>query len=184
MKTIFLAALGAVAVTCTSAAAAEPYVDYTPQPIQQTIRNFFGKWRQVKQRIPLPEMTEMRITPDLPVYPKLAEDVFLLLLDGKLRSRTETIKFLKPFEPPPPPPPPPPPAKRGKKADIKAPVAAQAKAEEPAKGKKKGKEVAAPAAPPAKPVPPAKGKPAAKPTPAAKKAAQKPAPKKDIKKKK
>ncbi len=31
MKTIFLAALSAVAVTCASAAAAEPYVDYTPQ---------------------------------------------------------------------------------------------------------------------------------------------------------
>src|SRR4051812_40580599 len=154
------------------------------QSAANKIRNFFGKWRQVKQRIPLPEMTELRITADLPIYPKLAEDVFLLLLDGKLRSRTETIKFLKPFEPPPPPPPPPPPARRGKKAEIKAPVAAQAKAEEPPKGKKKGKEVVAPAAPPAKPVPPAKGKPAAKLAPAAKKAAPKPTPKKDIKKKK
>src|SRR5256714_5105174 len=134
------------------------------QSVANKIRNFFGKWRQVKQRIPLPEMTELRITPDLPVYPKLAEDVFLLLLDGKLRSRTETIKFLKPFEPPPPPPPPPPPVKRGKKAEPKAPVAAPAKAEEAAKGKKKGKE-AVPAAPEAKPAAAAKGKPAAKPAP-------------------
>jgi tRNA nucleotidyltransferase/poly(A) polymerase len=152
------------------------------QSVANKIRNFFGKWRQVKQRIPLPEMTEMRITPDLPVYSKLAEDVFMLLLDGKLRSRTETIKFLKPFEPPPPPPPPPPPVKRGKKAEPKAPVAAPAKVEEPAKGKKKGKEAAP--APPAKPATPAEKAKPAKAVPAAKKPAAKPAPKKQIEKKK
>src|SRR5437868_4191195 len=157
------------------------------QSVAHKIRNFFGKWRQVQQRIPLPEMTDLRITPDPPVYSKLAEDVFMLLLDGKLRSRTETIKFLKPFEPPPPPPPPPPPVKRGKKAEPKAPVAAPAKAEEPAKGKKKGKEAAP--APPAKPATPAeKAKPAEKPksvkhAPAPKKPAPKPAPKQAIKKK-
>jgi tRNA nucleotidyltransferase (CCA-adding enzyme) len=152
------------------------------QSAANKIRNFFGKWRQVKQRIPLPEMTELRITPDLPVYPKLAEDVFLLLLDGKLRSRTETLKFLKPFEPPPPPPPPPPPAKRGKRAEVKAAPGPGAKAP-PAgkeeKGKKKGKEAAAPAPPP-KPAPAEKAKPA-KSAPAAKKTAPK---KQPIKKKK
>src|SRR3954452_16288401 len=128
------------------------------QTVANKIKNFFGKWRQVKQRIPLPEMTEMRITSDLPVYSKLAEDVFMLLLDGKLRSRTETIKFLKPFEPPPPPPPPPPPVKRGKKAEAKAPAPLPAKAEELGKGKKKGKEAPAPQA--KAPVPSAKAAPA------------------------
>lgn len=151
------------------------------QSVANKIRNFFGKWRQLKQRIPLPEMTEMRITADLPVYPKLAEDVFMLLLDGKLRSRTETIKFLKPFEPPPPPPPPPPPAKRGKKADAKAEPAPVAKEE---KGKKKGKEGAAvegkPAPAPAKAKSPAK----VTPTKPAKVAAHKPAAKNHAKKKK
>jgi len=49
----------------------------------------------VQQKIPLPEMTELRITPQMATYPKIANDVFLLLLDGKLRSRTETLKFLK-----------------------------------------------------------------------------------------
>ncbi len=51
----------------------------------------------MQQRIPLPEMTELLITPQLPEYPKIANDVFMLLLDGKLRSRTETLKFLKPL---------------------------------------------------------------------------------------
>src|SRR6267378_7336955 len=86
------------------------------QSVEQKIKNFFSKWRQVQQKIPLPEMTELHITPQLAEYPKIAQDVFMLLLDGKLRSRTETLKFLKPLAPPPPPPPPPPPAKRGRAA--------------------------------------------------------------------
>jgi len=89
------------------------------QAVVQKIKNFFTKWRQVQQKIPLPEMTELHITPQLPQYPKIAHDVFMLLLDGKLRSRTETLKFLKPFAPPPPPPPPPPP-KRGRAAKAAA----------------------------------------------------------------
>lgn len=107
------------------------------QTVMQKIKNFFTKWRQVQQKIPLPEMTELHITPQLPEYPKIAHEVFLLLLDGKLRSRTETLKFLKPLAPPPPPPPPPPPAKRGR---AKA-AAAAAEAAPPGAlaGKKKGK---------------------------------------------
>jgi hypothetical protein len=151
------------------------------QAVLQKIRNFLGKWRQVQQKLPLPEMAELFITPQLPEYPKIAQEAFMLLLDGKLRSRTEILKFLKPLAPPPPPPPPPPRRGRGAKAatagaNPPAPAAPQAAA------KKKGKPAAtqAPAPGPgpvaAKPQP----TPAAK-TPAAKKdekpkAAAKPAP--------
>src|SRR5712672_80015 len=113
------------------------------QAVQQKIKNFFTKWRQVQQKLPLPEMTELLITPQLPSYPKIANDVFLLLLDGKLRSRTETLKYLKPLAPPPPPPPPPPPAKRGRGAKAAAAVAASA-APAPGTPGPKGKGKAAP----------------------------------------
>src|SRR5260370_10203747 len=92
------------------------------QAVAQKIKNFFTKWRQVQQKLPLPEMTELLITPQLPEDPKIAEDVFMLLLDGRLRSRTELMKFLKPLAPPPPPPPPPPRLGRGAKAAAAAPV--------------------------------------------------------------
>src|SRR5438874_515948 len=129
------------------------------QAVEQKIKNFFTKWRQVQQKIPLPEMTELLITPQLPEYPKIAEEVFMLLLDGKLRSHTEILKFLKPLAPPPPPPPPPPRRGRGAKA---AAAAAQSAPATPAAaaGKKKGKG-AAPA-----PVPTAKTPAPAKPAPA------------------
>jgi tRNA nucleotidyltransferase/poly(A) polymerase len=93
------------------------------QTVEQKIKNYLTKWRQVQQKVPLPEMTELLITPQLPEYPKIAHDVFMLLLDGKLRSRTETLKFLKPLAPPPPPPPTP---RRGRAKASEA-VAASAK---------------------------------------------------------
>jgi tRNA nucleotidyltransferase (CCA-adding enzyme) len=135
------------------------------QSVVHKIRNFFGKWRQVRQKLPLPEMTELHITPALPVYPKVEEEAFYLLLDGKLRSRTELLKFLKPYAPPPPPPPPPPPAKRkGAKAEA-APAAAAASG----KGKGKAAVPAAPAPPPAKAAPPPPKPAPQKPSAAAKK---------------
>jgi tRNA nucleotidyltransferase (CCA-adding enzyme) len=136
------------------------------QTVLQKIKNFFTKWRQVQQKIPLPEMTELHITPQMPEYPKIANDVFMLLLDGKLRSRTETLKFLKPLAPPPPPPPPPPPAKRGRGAKAAAAAAAEGAASAAVAGKKKGKGGPAAAAAPTPAVPPkpdAKGKASAPP---------------------
>ncbi len=34
--------------------------------VAEKIKNFFTKWRQVQQKLPLPEMTELLITPQLP----------------------------------------------------------------------------------------------------------------------
>ena len=116
------------------------------QTVAQKIKNFLTKWRQIQQRIPLPEMTELLITPQLPSYPKIAHDVFMLLLDGKLRSRTETLKFLKPFAPPPPPPPPPP--RRGRAAKGAATGAQPAATPQAAvKGKRGKAKAGVPAAP-------------------------------------
>ena len=118
------------------------------QSVSQKIKNFLTKWRQVKDKIPLPEMAELHITPEVPRYKELTEQIFFLLLDGKLRSRTETLKFLRPYAPPPPAPPPPPPAKRGRGAK-----AAEAAAAAPAGKKGKAAAAAATAEPPA-PAPP------------------------------
>src|SRR5271166_4531376 len=89
--------------------------------VDQKLKNFLTKWRQVREKLPFPEMAEMRITSQLPVYPEVLDKAFLLLLDGKLRSHNEIVNFLRPYEPPPPPPPPPP--KRGR---VKAAAAAEA----------------------------------------------------------
>jgi tRNA nucleotidyltransferase (CCA-adding enzyme) len=161
------------------------------QTVINKIRNFFTKWREVQKRVPLPEMTELLITPAMSEYPTIAQGVFMLLLDGKLRTQPEIMKYLKPLAPPPPPPPPPPrrgrAAKAAAAAAVPVPVAA-AVPEAAKKGKGKGKEkdkgaaapldlaaaaapakaAAAPAKKSTKPQPPAKPVKSEKPVPAAK----------------
>jgi tRNA nucleotidyltransferase/poly(A) polymerase len=109
------------------------------QAVDQKLKNFFGKWRQVKEKLPFPEMAELRITPQIPEYQQVMDQAFLLLMDGKLRSHTEIMNFLKPYEPPPPPPPPAPKRGRGKAAAA----AGTGEAPAPAKRGRKPKGVAA-----------------------------------------
>ena len=147
------------------------------QAVDQKLKNFFTKWRQMKEKLPFPEMAELRITPQLPEYPKLMDEAFLLLLDGKLRSHTEIMNFLKPYEPPPPPPPPAPRRGRGKAAAAKG-IAPGAEAPAPAKRGRKAKvtetQAVAPAPAPAVAAPITEAKPAS----GAKKAVATPGPKK------
>ena len=122
--------------------------------VDQKIKNFLTKWRQVRDRLPFAEMAEMRIGAQLPEYPKILDEAFLLLLDGKLRSHNEIVNFLKPYEPPPPPPPPAPRRGRGKAAAAEpAQAAATASEAAPAKRGRKPKAAvsAAPAIPAAQP---------------------------------
>ena len=84
-----------------------------PAAVEQKLKNFLTKWPQVRQKLPFPEMPEMRITADHPEYRKILDEAFLLLLDGKLRNHNEIVKFLEPYKPPEPPPPPAP-VRRGR----------------------------------------------------------------------
>jgi tRNA nucleotidyltransferase (CCA-adding enzyme) len=97
------------------------YLDVAGQnkAVDEKVKNFFGKWREVQEKIPVAQMAELRITPQLPEYSRICQEAFLLLLDGKLRLEGEIQKFLAPFEPPPPPPPPTP-VRRGRAATKKA----------------------------------------------------------------
>jgi tRNA nucleotidyltransferase (CCA-adding enzyme) len=124
--------------------------------VEQKLKNFLGKWRQVKEKLPFPEMAEMRITAQLPEYPKILDQAFLLLLDGKLKTHNEIVNFLKPFEPPPPPPPPAPKRGRGKAAAAEAaPGTPAVAAAVPAKrGRKPKGDVPAPPVVAAAPAPP------------------------------
>ena len=103
------------------------YLDVTGRnsAVEEKIKNFFGKWRQVQEKIPYAQMAELRITPQLAEFSHISQEAFFQLLDGKLRSDAEIAKFLAPFEPPPPPPPPTP-VRRGRAAAKKAVAPAKA----------------------------------------------------------
>jgi tRNA nucleotidyltransferase/poly(A) polymerase len=125
------------------------------QAIDTKLKNFFTKWRQVREKLPFPEMAEMRITAQLPEYPKILDEAFLLLLDGKLRSHNEIVTFLKPYEPPPPPPPPPTRRGRGKAAAAAQEPAGQGTPAPAAPAKRGRKPKSAPALPMPAPATPA-----------------------------
>ena len=74
-------------------------------PVQARFQAFFNEWPQARQRIPYQIMQEMRITPDLPGYADLIENLVFAIMDGKLESPEAIKAFLEPFSPPAPPPP-------------------------------------------------------------------------------
>jgi hypothetical protein len=101
--------------------------------VQQKIDAFLTKWPQYRQKMPLPKMTEMRITPELPIYPKLLEEMFFLMLDGKLKTEAEIVKYLEPHQPPLPVAPPTP-ARRGRGKKKVAAAKAAPKPAQPSEG--------------------------------------------------
>ena len=74
-------------------------------PLQARFKAFFGDWAQARQKIPYQLMQEMRITPALPGYDALLEQLFFAVMDGKLDTPEAARAFLEPFSPPAPPPP-------------------------------------------------------------------------------
>lgn len=74
-------------------------------PVKEKFNNFFNVWPEARQKIPTALMAEMRITPDLPEYGKIAEELFFQFMDGKLQTDEEIRAFLEPYSPPAPPPP-------------------------------------------------------------------------------
>jgi tRNA nucleotidyltransferase/poly(A) polymerase len=74
-------------------------------PLQARFKAFFSEWSQARQKIPYQLMQEMRITPALPGYDALVEQLFFAVMDGKLDTPEAARAFLEPFSPPAPPPP-------------------------------------------------------------------------------
>ncbi|HEY6446599.1 MAG TPA: CCA tRNA nucleotidyltransferase [Acidobacteriaceae bacterium] len=73
--------------------------------LREKFNNFFNVWPEARQKIPITLMSEMRITPDLPEYGKVAEELFFQIMDGKLQTDEQMRAFLEPYSPPAPPPP-------------------------------------------------------------------------------
>src|SRR5689334_5103594 len=132
--------------------------------VEQKIKAFLTKWPQYRQKMPLLKMAEMRITPELPVYQKLLDEMFFLMLDGKLKSEAEIVKFLEPHQPPLPVAPPTP-TRRGRGKKKAAAAAAAASPAASASGQTAQPSEAATAKPDGKPVKASKKEPPAVKTP-------------------
>ena len=72
--------------------------------VQERFNLFLKVWPEARQRIPHLLMQEMRITPELPGYAELVQNIFLELIDGNLTTPEEMRAYLEPHSPPAPPP--------------------------------------------------------------------------------
>jgi hypothetical protein len=72
--------------------------------VQERFNSFLKVWPEARQRIPYALMQEMRITPELPGYADLVQNIFLELIDGRLTTPEEMRAYLEPHSPPAPPP--------------------------------------------------------------------------------
>ncbi len=68
--------------------------------IQSKFKLFLNEWPPLRQRIPYALMQEMRITPEMPGYEQLLQELFFALIDGKLSTTEATRAFLEPYSPP------------------------------------------------------------------------------------
>jgi tRNA nucleotidyltransferase (CCA-adding enzyme) len=87
--------------------------------VQERINRFLKVWPEKRQQIPYALMLEMRITPDLPGYIELLDQIFLQLIDGRLTTPEEMRAFLAPHSPPAPAPQPTYKRPRGRRAEAR-----------------------------------------------------------------
>jgi len=87
--------------------------------VEAKLRNFFTVWPETWKKVPIAMMLEMRITPELPAYGELLQELFLQQIDGKLETDEQMRAFLEAYSPPAPPPPISLRRTRGKKAEAK-----------------------------------------------------------------
>ena len=87
--------------------------------VEAKFKNFFTVWPEAAKKVPVAMMLEMRITPELPVYTELLQELFLQQIDGKVETDEQMRAFLEAYSPPAPPPPVTLRRTRGKKAEGK-----------------------------------------------------------------
>ncbi len=88
--------------------------------VEVKFKNFFTVWPEAAKKVPVAMMLEMRITPELPIYTGLLQELFLQQIDGKLETDEQMRAFLEAYSPPAPPPPVTLRRTRSKKADGKS----------------------------------------------------------------
>ncbi len=68
--------------------------------VQAKLKAFLKEWPQARQKVPYALMQEMRITPEVPGYDELLENLFFAMIDGKLETTEALRAFLEPYSPP------------------------------------------------------------------------------------
>lgn len=70
-------------------------VEHPQKIVQARIRTYLQRQLPLRSKLPEKELQEMGVSPGSPLYGKILEECFFAILAGKLRLRSEQLKFLK-----------------------------------------------------------------------------------------
>lgn len=68
---------------------------FPQKKVQDKLKNYLSRHRPLKEKLPEKELRALGVPPDTPRYAKILDLLFVAVLDGKAKSRTEQLKYLK-----------------------------------------------------------------------------------------
>ena len=63
--------------------------------VQDKLKSYISRHRPLKEKLPEKELRALGVAPEAPAYARILDSLFTALLDGKVKSRTEQLKYLK-----------------------------------------------------------------------------------------
>ncbi len=70
-------------------------LEFPQKRVQSRLKTYLQKQLPLRSRLPEKELQSLGVTPESPRYPKILDAYFYATLEGKLRTRTDQVKFLK-----------------------------------------------------------------------------------------
>ena len=68
---------------------------FPQRKVQDKLKNYIGRHRPLREKLPEKELQALGVAPETPAYARILDSLFTALLDGKVKTRTEQLKYLK-----------------------------------------------------------------------------------------
>lgn len=68
---------------------------FPQKKVQDKLKNYLSRHRPLREKLPGKELENLGVAPDSPRYTKVLDTFFAAVLDGKVKSRTDQLKYLK-----------------------------------------------------------------------------------------
>ena len=70
-------------------------VESSDRKVHSRVKTYLQRYLPLRSSLPVEELRELGVAPETPRHQKILETYFHALLEGKLRTRSEQVKFLK-----------------------------------------------------------------------------------------
>ncbi len=70
-------------------------LQFPQRKVQDKLKNYLHRHRPLKEKLPEKDLEALGVQPGTPRFSKILDQFFVALLDGKAKSRTDQVKYLK-----------------------------------------------------------------------------------------